>query len=78
MTKFSDVIGATHTIGSNFWRYGSTAKPGMKELAEHGATDMLENELKEMVCLHLKLPRVKLFSLKFHIKIKYTFLSIPN
>lgn len=49
LTKFSDIIGASHTVGDQFWRYGDTASPGMKDVAEHGATQRLEDELKQKV-----------------------------
>lgn len=49
LTKFSDVIGASHAIESTFWRYGDPSTQGMKDMAEHGATQELENELKEKV-----------------------------
>ncbi|KAG5677163.1 hypothetical protein PVAND_006944 [Polypedilum vanderplanki] len=47
LTKFSDVIGASHAIDSTFWRYGDHSTQGMKDMAEHGATQELELELKE-------------------------------
>lgn len=49
-TKFSDVIGASHAIDNQFWRYGNHSSPGMKEMAEFGATELLEEELKNKVC----------------------------
>ncbi|XP_055855447.1 spondin-1 [Episyrphus balteatus] len=46
-TRFSDIIGASHTIDYRFWRYGEQASEGLKEVAEHGSTRTLESELKE-------------------------------
>uniref|UniRef100_U5EYT8 Spondin-1 n=1 Tax=Corethrella appendiculata TaxID=1370023 RepID=U5EYT8_9DIPT len=46
VTRFSDVIGASHTVDYRFWEYGSIASDGLKQVAEHGATRMLESELK--------------------------------
>lgn len=36
-------------VGEPFWRYGENASPGMKNVAEHGATSTLEDELKQKV-----------------------------
>ncbi|CRL03830.1 CLUMA_CG016442, isoform A [Clunio marinus] len=47
LTKFSDVIGASHTREFRFWTYGEAASEGLKELAEHGSTRQLERELKD-------------------------------
>ncbi|CRL03842.1 CLUMA_CG016464, isoform A [Clunio marinus] len=47
LTKFSDVIGASHTTEYRFWVYGEPSSEGMKEVAEHGSTRQLERELKE-------------------------------
>lgn len=49
LTKFSDVIGASHTTEYRFWAYGDAASEGVKEVAEHGSTRQLERELKEEV-----------------------------
>lgn len=49
LTKFSDVIGASHTTEYRFWTYGEPASEGLKEVAEHGSTRQLERELKEEV-----------------------------
>jgi hypothetical protein len=46
LTKFSDVIGASHTVDYRFWEYGQIASKGLKEVAEHGSTRTLETELK--------------------------------
>lgn len=58
MTKFSDVIGASHAIEKSFWRYGDKSTQGMKDMAEHGATQGLEDELKEQVSERVKLARI--------------------
>lgn len=49
LTKFSDVVGASHSIGESFWKYGDPATNGMRDVAEHGATQRLEDELKQKV-----------------------------
>ena len=49
LTKFSDVIGASHTTEYRFWTYGEPSSEGLKEIAEHGSTRQLERELKEEV-----------------------------
>lgn len=46
LTRFSDIIGASHTVDYRFWEYGERAKDGLKQVAEHGSTRMLESELK--------------------------------
>lgn len=46
LTRFSDVIGASHTVDYRFWEYGQVASEGLKQVAEHGSTRMLESELK--------------------------------
>ncbi|XP_046747720.1 spondin-1-like isoform X2 [Diprion similis] len=46
-TKFSDVIGASHTVDYRFWEYAKYASEGLRQVAEHGVTRMLESELKE-------------------------------
>ncbi|CAG9857851.1 unnamed protein product [Phyllotreta striolata] len=45
-TRFSDIIGASHSVNYTFWNYGGIASEGMRQLAEHGNTRMLESELK--------------------------------
>ncbi|XP_037024402.1 spondin-1-like isoform X1 [Bradysia coprophila] len=45
-TKFSDIIGASHTASYRFWKYGQTASDGLMQVAEHGSTKELESELK--------------------------------
>lgn len=45
-TRFSDVIGASHTSEYRFWVYGGTASEGLREVAELGSTRTLESELK--------------------------------
>ncbi|XP_021918069.1 spondin-1-like isoform X3 [Zootermopsis nevadensis] len=46
LTRFSDVIGASHSADYWFWDYGSFASEGLRQVAERGATRMLESELK--------------------------------
>ncbi|XP_048525881.1 spondin-1 [Dendroctonus ponderosae] len=46
VTRFSDIIGASHTINYTFWNYGDLASEGLQELAEYGNTRLLESELK--------------------------------
>lgn len=46
LTRFSDIIGATHAIDYRFWQYGEQASEGLRQVAERGATRMLESELK--------------------------------
>ncbi|XP_037814120.1 spondin-1 [Lucilia sericata] len=46
-TRFSDIIGASHTVDYRFWEYGKNASEGLREVAEHGSTRTLESELKE-------------------------------
>ena len=48
-TRFSDIIGASHTIDYRFWKYGELASAGLREVAEHGSTRSLESELKNQV-----------------------------
>ncbi|KAF5285012.1 hypothetical protein FQR65_LT02324, partial [Abscondita terminalis] len=45
-TRFSDVIGASHTIDYFFWNYGDMASEGLREVAENASTRTLESELK--------------------------------
>lgn len=45
-TKFSDLVGASHSSDYAFWSYNSQASEGLKELAENGNTKAIENELK--------------------------------
>ncbi|KAG4072467.1 hypothetical protein HA402_004399 [Bradysia odoriphaga] len=45
-TKFSDIIGASHSSSYSFWKYGQTASDGLKQVAENGFTNELEDELK--------------------------------
>ncbi|XP_067012653.2 spondin-1 isoform X2 [Anabrus simplex] len=46
VTRFSDVIGASHTAQYNFWTYGGYASEGLRQVAERGTTRALESELK--------------------------------
>ncbi|XP_044007828.1 spondin-1 isoform X10 [Aphidius gifuensis] len=47
LTRFSDVIGASHTVDYRFWRYNETASQGLQQVAEFGSTRKLESELKD-------------------------------
>lgn len=57
-TRFSDIIGASHTIDYRFWTYGELASEGLREVAEHGSTRTLESELKDqvrhLICLKIE------------------------
>ncbi|XP_017476494.1 PREDICTED: spondin-1 [Rhagoletis zephyria] len=44
ITRFSDIVGASHTADYRFWEYGQMATEGMKEFAEHGSAQTLERE----------------------------------
>ncbi|XP_019761177.2 spondin-1 isoform X2 [Dendroctonus ponderosae] len=46
-TKFSDIIGASHKRGQEFWSDGSEPNAGLKELASNGSTRALESELMD-------------------------------
>ncbi|XP_033360930.1 spondin-1 isoform X1 [Bombus vosnesenskii] len=46
LIRFSDVIGASHTVDYRFWKYDGLASPGLQQLAELGSTRKLESELK--------------------------------
>ncbi|CAD7011921.1 unnamed protein product [Ceratitis capitata] len=48
ITRFSDIIGASHTADYSFWKYGEMASDGMKEFAEHGSALTLEREFNNM------------------------------
>lgn len=48
-TRFSDVIGASHTIDYSFWNYGEMPSRGLQEVAENASTRVLESELKAKV-----------------------------
>ncbi|XP_024941526.1 spondin-1 isoform X2 [Cephus cinctus] len=45
-TRFSDVIGASHTVDYTFWTYYGIASEGLRQVAEIGSTRKLESELK--------------------------------
>ncbi|XP_076396806.1 spondin-1 isoform X4 [Megachile rotundata] len=45
--RFSDVIGASHTVDYRFWQYNGMASAGLKQVAERGSTRKLESELKD-------------------------------
>ncbi|XP_011300442.1 spondin-1 isoform X2 [Fopius arisanus] len=47
LIRFSDVIGASHTVDYRFWRYNDTSSNGLQQVAEFGSTRTLESELKE-------------------------------
>lgn len=66
LTKFSDVIGASHTTEYRFWTYGEPSSEGLKELAEHGAPQQLEKELKDEV-------RLLMLVIRFNSNIKFCF-----
>jgi spondin-1 len=40
-------------VDYRFWEYGKFASEGLRQVAEHGATRMLESELKEQVGIFL-------------------------
>ncbi|XP_017068832.1 spondin-1 [Drosophila eugracilis] len=46
-TRLGEVIGASHSHSYRYWAYGGRASQGMKEMAEHGATRTLENEIRQ-------------------------------
>ncbi|XP_012287279.1 spondin-1 isoform X2 [Orussus abietinus] len=46
LIKFSDVIGASHTVDYRFWEYNGMASEGLQQVAEYGLTRRLESELK--------------------------------
>lgn len=49
-TKFSDIIGASHSNEFNLWTYeNSPASEGIKELAEKANTKLIEEQLKQAV-----------------------------
>ncbi|KAK0164904.1 hypothetical protein PV328_003471 [Microctonus aethiopoides] len=47
LIRFSDVIGASHTVDYRFWRFDETASEGLQQVAEFGSTRKLESELKD-------------------------------
>jgi spondin-1 len=49
LTRFSDVIGASHTVDYRFWEYGGISSEGVRQVSEKGSTRMLESELKSEV-----------------------------
>lgn len=46
LTHFSDVVGGTHGKNFSFWGEGQIASPGLKLLAEWGATRIIDSELR--------------------------------
>lgn len=67
-TRFSDIIGASHTIDYRFWNYGEFASAGLKEVAEHGSTRTLESELKDKVCYY-DTKILKLINFEFSVRV---------
>ncbi|XP_033333952.2 spondin-1 isoform X2 [Megalopta genalis] len=47
LIRFSDVIGASHTVDYSFWRYNGMASVGLQQVAKLGSTRKLESELKD-------------------------------
>lgn len=52
--RFSDVIGASHTVDYRFWEYNGMATTGLQQVAEFGLTRKLESELKNQVQFFIK------------------------
>lgn len=79
-TRFSDIIGASHTIDYRFWQYGELASEGLREVAEHGSTRTLESELKDKVkIITLSIKFSIQFSVFFYCRvIKFAPLSKPE
>ncbi|XP_034475686.1 spondin-1 [Drosophila innubila] len=46
-TRIGEIIGASHSYSYRYWAYGQRASLGVQELAEHGATRTLEQEIRE-------------------------------
>ncbi|EDV98195.1 GH22805 [Drosophila grimshawi] len=46
-TRLGEIIGASHSYSYRYWAYGGRASQGMRELAEHGATRTLEQEIRD-------------------------------
>lgn len=46
-TRFSDIIGVSHSNDYRFWKYGEKASDGLKQLAEESITTELESELRD-------------------------------
>ncbi|XP_037953789.1 spondin-1 [Teleopsis dalmanni] len=68
-TRFSTVIGASHTFEYRFWEYGTRATPGLRELAEHGATQALEDEIKENISNENIRTIIKAPGINYHVNI---------
>jgi spondin-1 len=49
LTRFSDIIGASHSVNYTLWKQGKDATKGLAYLTQHTSTLELENELKEAV-----------------------------
>jgi len=45
-TQFSQMIGASHSIDYDLWKYGELASPALQMLAESGQTKKLEVDMK--------------------------------
>ena len=45
-TAFSQMIGASHSIDYDLWKYGELSSPALQMLAESGHTRKLENDMK--------------------------------
>jgi len=45
-TQFSSMIGASHSINYDLWKYGELASLSLTEMAEHGYTKKLERNMK--------------------------------
>eukprot|EP00088_Acartia_fossae_P070968 TRINITY_DN962_c0_g1_i5.p1 TRINITY_DN962_c0_g1~~TRINITY_DN962_c0_g1_i5.p1 ORF type:complete len:1038 (-),score=234.06 TRINITY_DN962_c0_g1_i5:373-3441(-) len=45
-TQFSDLIGASHSIDYDLWKYGEQSSPALSMLAESGKTKKLEIDMK--------------------------------
>ncbi|KAH8405747.1 hypothetical protein KR215_008267 [Drosophila sulfurigaster] len=46
-TRIGDVIGASHSSSYRYWAYGGRASIGVQEMAEHGSTRSLEQEIRD-------------------------------
>ncbi|XP_022229507.2 spondin-1 [Drosophila obscura] len=46
-TRLGELIGASHSYDYRYWAYGGRASLGMREMAEHGATRTLEQEIRD-------------------------------
>ncbi|KAM8712000.1 hypothetical protein ACLKA7_012508 [Drosophila subpalustris] len=46
-TRIGEIIGASHSYSYRYWAYGQRASLGLQEMAEHGATRTLEQEIRD-------------------------------